>query len=88
MGIIKGSKVHAIVMYENNNKSYPKVKQKGKNKVHFEQEEEGNSSNGSLGSKGGKEKKGKPKCGYYNHISHPKSSCMKKTIDLMTQTLQ
>jgi hypothetical protein len=53
MGLIKDSKVHALDVDDNNNKSYQKFKHKGKGKAYFEQEEEGNSSNGSWGSKGG-----------------------------------
>jgi hypothetical protein len=75
-------------VHDGSNKSYLKVKKKGKGKAHSEQEEEGNSFDGSSGSKGGKGKKGKPKCGYCNHDSHPESTCMKKQIDLMVQVLQ
>jgi hypothetical protein len=88
MGLIKDSKVHALVVHERSNKSYLKDKHKGKGKAHSEQEEEGNSSDGSSGSKGRKGKKGKPKCGYCNRGSHPESTCMKKQIDLMVQVLQ
>jgi hypothetical protein len=47
-----------------------------------------NSSDGSSSFKGGKEKKGKPKCGYCNRGSHPKLAYMKKQIDFMARVLQ
>jgi hypothetical protein len=78
MSLIKDSKVDALFVNESSRKSYPKVKKKGKGKAHYEQEEEGNSSYGSLGCKGGKGNKGKPKFGYCNRISHPESTCMMK----------
>jgi hypothetical protein len=89
MGEIKSSKVHALVVHESN-KSNLKTKQKGKGKKDPEQRKEGNFKpfDESSSSKGGKGKKGKTKCGYCNHDYHPESSCMKKTIDLMVQTLQ
>jgi hypothetical protein len=58
---------------------------KGKEKAHFEHKKEGNPKpfDDSSGSKGGMGKKGNLKCSYYNCDYHPKSTCMKKEIDLM-----
>jgi hypothetical protein len=88
MGEMKSSKEHALVFHESR-KSNPKSEHKGKEKKDPEQRKESNFKlfNESSSSKGGKRKKGKSKCGYYNHNYHPKSSYMKKTIDLMEQTL-
>jgi len=88
MGLIKDSKVHALIVHESSKKSYLKYKDKGKGKAHSEQEEEGNSFEGSFGSKGRKRKKGKPKCGYCNCGSHHESTCVKKQIDLIVEVLQ
>ena len=90
MGTIKGPNAHALVEHENSNTSNPKSKQKGKGKVHSESKKEDHSKplDDSSNSKGGKGKKGKSKCGYCNRGFHPKSSCMKKTTDLMANSLQ
>jgi hypothetical protein len=88
MGAINSSKALALVVHEIN-KSNLKTKQKGKGKKDLEQRNDSyfKSFDDSSNSKGGKGKQGKTKCGYYNRGYHPESSCMKKTIDLMAQTL-
>jgi hypothetical protein len=85
MGINKGPNVHAVVFHERKNKCNLKTKKKGKGKVHFKHKKEENPKpfDDSFGSKGGKGNKGKSKCGYYNSGYHPKSTSMKKKIDLM-----
>jgi hypothetical protein len=89
MGKIKGSNAHVLVVQESRNTFNPKSKQKGKRKSHYEHKKEGNSKpfNDSSGSKGGNEKKGNSKSSYYNRDYHLESSCLKKTIDLMENTL-
>jgi hypothetical protein len=89
MGVIKNSKVHALVVHDGNNSQNQKSKKKGKGKVHADPKKEGYSKpfNDSSGSKGGKGKKGK-KCTYCNRGFHPESTCMKKKIDLMAHILQ
>jgi hypothetical protein len=89
MGVIKNSKVHALVAHDGNSSQHQKSKKKGKEKAHAEQKKEGYSKpfNDSSGSKSGKGKKGQ-KCTYCNRGFHPESACMKKQIDLMTQILQ
>jgi len=80
MGIIKGPNVHALSFHERNNTSNSNSKKKGKGKAHTEPKKEGYSKPfvDSSSSKGGKGKKGKTKCGYWNHGYHPESTCMKK----------
>jgi hypothetical protein len=89
MGTIKTPKcMHLLCMKAD--KSNSKSKQKGKGKKDPDPRKGGNfkPSDESSSSKEGKGKKGKSKCSYCNHGYHPESSCMKKTIDLMAQTLQ
>jgi hypothetical protein len=89
MGIIKGFDAHELYMHERSNKFNPKSKNKGKGKAHSEHKKEDNSKpfDDSNRSKGGKGKKGKSKCGYFNRDYHPESSCMKKTIYLIKKEL-
>jgi hypothetical protein len=89
MGEIKSSKVHALIVHESN-KSNLKAKEKVKGKKDLEKRKDSNfkSFYDSSISKGGKGKKGKNNCGYFNRGYYPESSCMKKTIDLMEQTFQ
>ena len=86
----KGPNVHALDVHENKNTSTPNSKLKGKGKVHSEPKKEGHSKplDDTSSSKGGKGKKGKSKCGDCNRGFHPKSSCMKKTSNLMAKLLQ
>jgi hypothetical protein len=57
-------------------------------KEHANMKKEGYSKpfNDASGSKGGKGRKGE-KCSYCHKGFHPKSTCMQKQIDLMTQIL-
>jgi len=89
MGEMKNYKRHALSMHESI-KSKLKSKQKGKGKRDIDQTKGGNfkPSNESSNSKYIKGKQGKSECDYCNHDHHPKSSCMKKTMDLMAQTLR
>jgi hypothetical protein len=88
MGAIKSSKVHALVVHERN-KSNPKSKQKGKGICILRKERKSipNPLMNPPTPKVERESKGNMKCGYCNCGYHPKSSCMKKTIDLMVQAL-
>lgn len=90
MGTLKNSSVHALVVHgSGKNKSKSNQQSKGNEKKEPYPRKEGNPKplDGSTSSKE-KDKKGKSKCSYCNHGYHPESSCMKKTIDLMAQTLQ
>jgi len=83
MGTIKGSNAHALVVHESSNTPNLKTKKKGKGKAHAEPKKEGHSKpfDDSSSSKGGKGKKGKTKCNYYNCSYHLEYACMKKHID-------
>jgi hypothetical protein len=83
MWAIKRPNAHALVVHESNSGCNPKTKQKGKGKAHYEHKKEGNSKslNDSYTSKGGKGKKGKPKCSYY----HPKTTCIPRLGDYIPE---
>jgi hypothetical protein len=88
MGKIKGPKAHALTVQYGSHK-YHKYKDKDKRKYHAHPKKGGYTkpfTNASR-SKGEKGRKGE-KCTYCHKGFHPKSACMKKQIDLMTQTLQ
>jgi len=70
--------------------SSTKNKKKNKGKKDQENKKKGkqNSTDERSSSKESKGKKEKKKCSYCNRGFHPKSYCMKKTIYLMTQTLE
>jgi hypothetical protein len=72
MGVIKSSKAHALIVNESN-KSNPKTKQIVKGKKDLEKRKDSNfkAFYDSSISKGGKGKKGKTKCGNFNHGYHP-----------------
>jgi hypothetical protein len=67
---------------------YQKSKYKYKRKDYGNPKKEGYSKpfNDAFGSKGGKVRKWE-KCTYFHKGFHPKSACMKKKIDLVTQIL-
>jgi hypothetical protein len=89
MDVIKNSKAHALAAHDGSSFQQQKSKKKFKEKAHAEQKNEGYSKpfNDSSRSKSGKGKKGQ-KYTYCNRGFHPKSACMKKQIDLMTEILQ
>ena len=83
MGAIRRSKAHALVVQDDRKKK----KQKSRDLDHiYEQSIE--SSKETLNPNGGKYKKERTKCIYYNRGFHPKTYCMVKTIDLMAKVLQ
>lgn len=91
MGTLKNSNAHALIVHgsgKNNSKSNQQSKGKGKKELDPRKEGNPKPPDGSTNSKEKKDKKGKSKCSYCNRGYHPESSCMKKTIDLMAQTLQ
>lgn len=71
-------------------KTNSKSNQKGKGKMEPNPRKGGNPNppNQSSNSKERKGNKGKFKCNNFHHGYHPEYSCMKRTIDLMVQTLQ
>jgi hypothetical protein len=87
MGNIKGPKVHTLTVQYGSHQ-YQKSKYKDKRKAHEYPNKEGYSKpfTNASGSKGGKGRKGE-KCTYFHKGFHPKSACMQKQIDLMTQIL-
>jgi hypothetical protein len=89
MGKIKGPKVHALTVQYGSGHQSQKSKDKDKRKAHENMKKEGYSKpfNDASESKGGKGRKGE-KFSYYHKGFHPKSTCMQKQIDLMTQILQ
>jgi hypothetical protein len=80
MGLMKDPKEHALTMHDGKGSS----KQNGKEgySKHF------NDSPGSKDSSESKKKKKGNQCTYCNKLNHEESTCMKKHIDLMAQTLQ
>ncbi|KAH9291034.1 hypothetical protein KI387_044163 [Taxus chinensis] len=91
MGTLKNSKAHALVVHaseKNNSKSNQQFKGKAKKDSDPRKEGKPKPLDGSTGSKEKRDKKGNSKCTYCNRGYHPESSCMKKTIDLMAQSLQ
>jgi hypothetical protein len=88
MGKIKGPKVHSLTVKDGSHQ-YQKSKDKDKRKDHAHPKKEGYTKpfTDASGSKGGKERKG-DKCSYYHKGFHPKSACMQKQINLMTQIIQ
>lgn len=91
MGTLKTSNAHALFVHgsgKNNSKSNRQSKGKGKKELDPRKEGNPKPPDGSTSSKEKKDKKGKSKCSYCNRGYHPESSYMKKTIDLMAQTLK
>jgi hypothetical protein len=88
MGKIKGPKVHALTMQYGGHK-YQKSKYKEKIKSHAHVNKEGYTKpfTDAFGSKGEKGRKGE-KCMYFHKGFHPKSACMHKKIDILSQILQ
>jgi hypothetical protein len=80
MGLVKDPKENALTMYDENGSS----KQNGK-EGYSKPFNDSSSSKDSSDSK--KRKKGK-QCTYCNKLNHKESTCMKKQIDIMAQTLQ
>jgi hypothetical protein len=88
MGTIKGPRAHALTMQDGSHK-YQKYKDKYKWKAHAHPKKEGYTKPfiDASRSKGEKGRKGE-KCTYCHKGFHPKSTCMQKQIDIMTQILQ
>ena len=62
---------------------------KGNKNFDWKSKEKHNPSNGALGSKKNKNKKlEKAKCSFFMRGFHPKSQCMNKTIDQMSNILE
>jgi hypothetical protein len=81
MGLIQYPKAHALTVHDGKWSSKKNGKE-GYSKPF-------NDSSGSRDSSDSKKKKKKGKqCTYYNKLNHEESTCMKKKIDLMAQTLQ
>eukprot|EP00253_Pinus_taeda_P004632 PITA_04632 len=89
MGTLKNSKAHALTVHAKG-KANSKDHQKGKGKKDPDPRKGGHPKppDGSSGSKERKGTKGQSMCNYCHHGFHLESACMKKTIDLMAQTLQ
>ena len=90
MGSLKASKNQALLARESKNLN-AKGKQKGKDKKNseFKPKEELDPSDGASRSKKDKQKRfEKTKCTYCKRGNHPKSECMKKTIDQMDNLLE
>ena len=89
MGTLKNSKAHALTVHAKG-KANSKDHQKGKGKKDPDPRKGGHPKppDGSSGSKERKGTKGQSMCNYCHRGFHPESACMKKTIDLMAQTLQ
>ena len=84
MGTINPSKYQDLVAGDS--KVDSKSKKKDKNPLEQKRDKE-KSQEESSGSK--KKNKGEmSKCAYYSKGYHPKSSCMKKEIDMLTQILE
>jgi hypothetical protein len=81
MDFLKNSKSHVLALYE-----IRKTTKEGK-KGHDHKEGE-NLKSIEESSKERKSKKYKSKCNYCNSGYHPKSSCMKNTINIMAQNIQ
>ena len=82
MGIIRSSKDHALVA------GGPKVvNDKGKKKDESPMEKE-QSNEPSSSKRSKKNEKGKTLCSYRGRGFHPESSCMRRTIDVMTILLE
>jgi hypothetical protein len=88
MGTIKGPREHALTVLDGSHK-YQKYKDKDKRKSHAHPKKEGYTKPfiDAFKSKGEKERKGE-KCVYCHKVFHPKSTCMQKQIDPMSQILQ
>ena len=89
MGTLKNSKAHALTVHAKG-KANSKDHQKGKGKKDPDPRKGGHPKppDGSSGSKERKGTKRQSMCNYCHRGFHPESACMKKTIDLMAQTLQ
>jgi hypothetical protein len=79
MGKIKGPKVHALTMQDDNGHQYQKSKDKYKRKAHANPKKEGYSKpfNDASRSRDGKGSKGE-KCSYCHEGFHRESTCMQK----------
>ena len=86
IGALKNSNPHVLTTQGSSKKN--KHKNKGKKDQENKKEGKQNSTDESLNFKASKGNKENKKCSYCNRGFHPKSSCMKKTIDLMEQTLE
>jgi hypothetical protein len=93
MGLMKYLKAHALTIHDGKGSYIHKSKQKRKELLHPESKKKGyskpfNDSSGSKDSSDSKKKKKGKQCTYCNKLNHEESTCMKKHIDLMAQTLQ
>ena len=88
MGVTQNSKNQALLMTYSNNVQ-DKWKHKGKDhKATYSKPKENQRSFDGASSSKKKKKLKKTKCPYYMRGFHPKSQCMKKTIDQISTLLE